>query len=443
MASSATLAVLQDRVRVATLAALAIGVLAVCAVVSPLLAHENFGAFVVAALAHGAIYAAAVWYVVRHGAGRWALVLIVAVAVLARLIAVATPATLSTDSYRYVWDGRVQAAGVNPYRYLPANPALAPLRDEAIYPHINRVDTAPTIYPPVAQMIFFAVSRVSETITAMKAAMAAFDLLSIFAIIRLLAWLGLPRERALIYAWHPLPIWEFAGNGHVDAAAIAFTCLTLLFVIRGRQFLAGIALAAAVLVKPFPLAIAPALWRRWDWRMPVAFTVSAAIFYLPYLSVRGRVFGYLGGYGDEEGYGDGWGFFFVAALRGLGLPAPSGATFAFVVIVLLGAIAATVALRPSSQPPQFAAAVVLASAFLLLLSPHFAWYFAWPLPILCVAVYPPLLYLTLMATILYSPAVLLWQNHFPVGLILYGGFAVLALVDLAIRHKLSLRARAT
>ncbi|XSC42977.1 hypothetical protein ACF1BQ_033345 [Bradyrhizobium sp. RDT10] len=58
---------------------------------------------------------------------------------------------LSSDIYRYVWDGRVQAAGINPYRYFPADEALAFLRDGTIFPNINRADTAVTIYPPVAQ----------------------------------------------------------------------------------------------------------------------------------------------------------------------------------------------------------------------------------------------------------------------------------------------------
>ena len=68
---------------------------------------------------------------------------------------------VSTDIYRYVWDGRVQAAGINPYRYIPADPALAHLRDAEIYPKINRADYARTIYPPAAQIVFAAVGQVS------------------------------------------------------------------------------------------------------------------------------------------------------------------------------------------------------------------------------------------------------------------------------------------
>ena len=88
--------------------------------------------------------------VCRHGA-IW---LVLGVAVAMRLLTLTAPPVLSSDLYRYVWDGRVQLAGINPYRYLPAADELAFLRDEAVYPHINRAEYAHTVYPPAAQAIF-------------------------------------------------------------------------------------------------------------------------------------------------------------------------------------------------------------------------------------------------------------------------------------------------
>ena len=171
-----------------------------------LLDAERYEAFVGAALVQCAIYAVAAWLVLSRRWNGRAFPIIIVTAILARAIALLAPDTLSTDIYRYVWDGRVQAAGINPYRYVPADPALAFLRDEDIYPNINRADYARTVYPPVAEMIFFIVSRIQETGMAIKLAMAGFEAVTIGAI---LAWLrrdGLPRERVLIYAWHPLPI---------------------------------------------------------------------------------------------------------------------------------------------------------------------------------------------------------------------------------------------
>jgi alpha-1,6-mannosyltransferase len=283
-----------------------------CLILDPFDECDGFGWF---AFAQGGVYAVAVWLVLRHAWRRTALLVILAVALLARLIALPSPPVMSTDIYRYVWDGRVQAAGINPYRYIPNDERLAGLRDDAIYPNINRLTTAPTIYPPVAQMIFLAVTRVSETLTAMKVAMLCFDMVAMLAIIAFLRREGQAPERVLIYAWHPLPIWEFSAAGHIDAAAIALMCIAFWLTLSNRRLLAGAALALSALVKPFALVISPALWRPWDWRMPVAFVATAVACYLPYLGVGAKVLGYAGGYGDEEGYRDGRGFFLVRLLR--------------------------------------------------------------------------------------------------------------------------------
>ena len=59
-------------------------------------------------------------------AGRRDVVIVLVVAVAARALLVPGAPTLSDDAYRFVWDGRVQAAGFNPYRYVPADRRLAP-----------------------------------------------------------------------------------------------------------------------------------------------------------------------------------------------------------------------------------------------------------------------------------------------------------------------------
>ncbi len=417
------------------LIAAGVGLLACSTVILRLLIGDDDETLIVALLAQGAIYAVAVWLVVRRPWGRGALAVIVGCAILARALALLSPALLSTDIYRYVWDGRVQAAGINPYRYLPIDERLAPLRDEAIYQSIERKDYAPTIYPPVAQMIFLVVSRASETVTAMKVAMLGFDLVTIAAIVALLGIDGLPRERVLIYAWHPLPIWEFSGTGHVDAAAIAFMCLAMLMVGRGRSVFAGALLAAATLVKPFPLAVAPALWRPWDWRIPAGFGVAAALSYLPHLGAGWQVFGYLGGYVDEEHYRDGYGFFAVALLRELGLPSPSGPVYMAVAFAIFAALAIAVAFRARPSAIDPATPIWLGASFLFLTTPHYPWYFAWVLPLLCRRVYVPLVYPTIACFILYITEIDGLAEKFKPVLWLFSGFVVLVVIDLAVRVR--------
>ncbi|HEV2337106.1 MAG TPA: hypothetical protein VGS13_16485, partial [Stellaceae bacterium] len=169
---------------------------------------DEIGAFVALALGQGAVYLAALGVIWRAPASRRDLALIGAVAVAMRVIVLAAPPFLSSDVYRYVWDGRVLAAGINPYRYIPADPHLAPLRDETIFPRINRSTYAPTIYPPAAEAIFFAATRISASVTAMRMAMVAFEAIAALLLLRLLAAAGLPAARIIVYAWHPLPLWE-------------------------------------------------------------------------------------------------------------------------------------------------------------------------------------------------------------------------------------------
>jgi alpha-1,6-mannosyltransferase len=388
---------------------------------------KQSGQFVLAALLQAAVYVAAVWWIARHGVRPGMTVVALIVAVVVRAVALPAPPFLSTDAYRYVWDGRVQASGVNPYRYVPSDPTLAPLRDTAIYPNINRREYAPTIYPPAGQVIFLIVTRFGETLLTMKLAMMAFEAVAMLALAMFLKRRGQPTSRVLIYAWHPLPVWEFAGTGHLDAAAIAFICLSLVAADRKWSALTGLGLAAGALVKPFPFAIAPALWRRWDWKMPVAALLIAAILYAPYVGVGSKVLGFLGGYGDEEDYDEGSGFYLVALLRALGLPAPSGVVYLAAGLVVFGGLAAAITFRPNPQDLRSADPIVLGSAFLLLTSPHYAWYFSWVIPLLCSALYPPLLYMTLASFMIYLPRDTFLGSRFVVDSVIYGGFVLLAL----------------
>ncbi len=336
---------------------------------------------------------------------RSALVAILLVAALLRAIALFAPQALSTDAFRYVWDGRVQAAGINPYRYVPADPALESLRDAKIYPNINRAGYAHTIYPPTAQLSFWAITRVSDSLIAMKLGMLAFDGLTIGCLVALLQAHGLPPTRVLLYAWHPLPVWEFAGTGHVDAVAIALVCLAFLAASRRAPLWTGVALAAATLVKYYPLVMAPALYKRWDWRMPAAFVCMVAMLYAPYLGIGRPVFGFLSGYASEEGLTDGSGIFLMSLLRTVHrLPADVLRYYAPIVALTMaalgvwlqfGAKAYTGARRPMAGP------LLLAGAFTVLVSPHDPWYFTWIVPFLCFRLSLAHLWLTAACVAMY------------------------------------------
>ena len=138
-----------------------------------------------------------------------------AVAVLCRVPLVLGPVGPDSDMMRYIWDGRVQRFGYNPYHVLPADPALA---------HTHTDDTrampsgrARTPYPPASQLFFRLMVTVHDSPRAMRLALVACD---IFTIVIVWQWLGITGRnpwRALAYAWNPLVILEIAHSGHIDA----------------------------------------------------------------------------------------------------------------------------------------------------------------------------------------------------------------------------------
>ncbi|MGH7089060.1 MAG: glycosyltransferase 87 family protein [Stellaceae bacterium] len=399
--------------------------------------HRAIGWFVAVALAQGAVYVAAVALSWRGGGSRRALFLILAAAALFRLPIVLAPPSLSTDIFRYVWDGRVQAAGTNPYRYIPNDAHLANLRDVAIFPNINRNNYARTIYPPVAEAFFLAVARVSASVTGMKVAMVACEAAALYFLLRLLRDRKLPAERILIYAWHPLPLWEFAGSGHVDALVVLLVAAALWGRRHLPQWLVGVALAGAALVKFFPAAVLPALYRRGDWRMPLAFALTIVLAYLPYLGVGWHVLGFLGGYAGEEGFRSGSGFY-IWELLGTALPLSGVGPGCYVAAagVVLVALSAAIVLAP----PRDAAigSAVLALAFTVLVSPHYPWYFAWLVVFLCLLPWLSLFWLTLASVLLYLVPVgshlVANGDRLLVESAIYAPFAVLAWLDFARRE---------
>lgn len=386
----------------------------------------------------GAAYLASVWLVLRRPSPRRSVWLVLGVALAMRLPALAGPPFLSSDLFRYIWDGRVQEAGINPYRYIPADPALEALRDQAIYPHVNRREYAPTIYPPMAQALFQLIARISQTPLAVKLAMVGFEMLAVGCLIRLLALAGLPLARVLIYAWNPLAVWTFAGNGHVDGAVVGLIGLALLARGLRRDGWAGAALGGAVLLKFLPLALAPALWRRWNWRFVAAFLAVVGGLYAAYSDAGWRVFGFLPAYGREEGIGQGGGIWLLAGLGNLvPLPDLAGRVYLALAALGLGGLGAWIAFRtrwPTDPGEDIvrvcAASAILAGCTMAALSPHYPWYFVWLAVPACLAPYRSVIWLSVAPLVLYLDPL---HERFIWPSLVYVPCLVLAWVDLR-RH---------
>lgn len=424
-----------SRGRVVGLAASGASLLALTVLGLVFQSQGNIDRFLAVAALQAVVYVAAVWLGWGGGLPRRIVVGIVAVAGLMRVPVVCAPPYLSDDIYRYVWDGRVEANGINPYRYAPADPQLKALRDSDIFPHIAS-KYAPTIYPPVAEGIFLIVTRFGESVTVMKSAMVAFEIVVVILLTRLLTAGDLPTSRILVYAWHPLPLWEFAGSGHIDAALIALSVAALWAARRGHGPAGGLFLAGATLTKLYPAVLLPALYRRWGWKMPMAFAAAIVVAYLPFIAVGSRVLGFLPGYAVENGFdGGGAGLYLlgllhhVPALAGLSARAYEAAALAILAALGIGVLFG----RASALSPMMPAAAI-ATAFMLLVSPHYAWYFAWLIVFACFIRSFALLWLTNACLLLYliPGGVIIAGDarQFVIESIIYGPFAALALLDL-------------
>lgn len=345
---------------------------------------------------------------------RTGLMIVLGFALAMRFALVGIEPLLSTDLYRYVWDGRVQAAGINPYRYVPADAALVALRDAAIYPNINRADYAVTAYPPVAEMFFLLISRIAETATMMRLAMVACEIFIVAIVIDLLRRLALPVTTVVAYAWHPLAVFEVANNGHVETLMVALMMLGVWLLMRAQRIRGSIAVTLAALAKPYAVLILPVFWRPWDWRVPLAIVVTILIFYLPYLGVGSGVFGFLGqGYLQEEGFLSGSSIWLVALLQ-----ATLGPMSWLPLLYAAGAAAIMVSLGlryrfdPDRTPCETICAIaILLTAGLVLMSPNYAWYLFALVPFLPLGAGWPAWALTLGAFLLYRPIYLGNQNE--------------------------------
>jgi alpha-1,6-mannosyltransferase len=333
-----------------------------------------------------AICAAAAALLWRRGRRR-DVVIVLAVALACRLLVVADLPTLSDDAYRFVWDGRVQAAGINPYAHAPASPSLFGLRDYRIFTEVNRPHTR-TGYPPTNEVALYAVNRVAgEGTTQVKLAFVAVETAAVALLLLLLARAGMSLGRVALYAWHPLAIFEIAGTGHPEPLLMVLTLAALLAWDLRKPVTAGAALGAAVLTKFAPLLLAPFMLRRLGARFVAAASVAAGLLLAPYLGAGTAALGSIGAF-QQERFGAGPHRWLVEA--GIA-DRPAQA-------LLLAALALGVAYSAARPPRDLVsgcryAALLLAGALLASSSVQ-PWYLLWILPLMCVAPVAGLLWAT-------------------------------------------------
>jgi alpha-1,6-mannosyltransferase len=347
------------------------------------------------------LYLVSAALILKLPTNRFTLVLVISFGVVFRLVTLLPEPFMSSDIYRYAWDGVVQHAHISPYRYVPGDPALSFLRgpNQDLFDHINRREYARTIYPPAAQFLFYLITWFNTSVTFMKLAMILFEGITVYALMELLQSLGRRREEVLLYAWCPLLVWEIGSSGHVDSSAMALISLALLARLRQKPIATGLFLGAAILIKFYPLVLVPVLWQRRDLKMPLAIASLAAFSYACYARVGWLVFGFLGGYVQEEGVQTGARYFLLQLIQRFpGLQhTPTG--FYLGAVFLMLSVLAVLSWKASNYQsdqreasfwartfriPRSASflpgALFISFALMLAFSPHYPWYVAWLIP---------------------------------------------------------------
>ena len=380
---------------------------------------------------------------------------ILAGALLLRLPLLPLPPTLSDDVLRYLWDGKVAAAGFNPYTLPPAAKELTPLRDATWQrlPHAR----IPTVYPPLAVAAFSIASRLPFPLLAWKLVATAADLLGCWLLLALARSRGLPEGLTVWYAWNPLVALEVAGMGHVDVLGVAAVVGTVLWLVSRLRSSFGLGTAATLaaagaLAKLVPLAAFP-MWARQSgrpWRFLGMAGGLAALAVIPVLAAtRGVPPGLVT-------YGVSWEFngpLFEPLWRLLDMAGAAPALARgldrlkewtemwqawnpiypylypqfLAKLVLAGAMGIAVLLSLRERDPVAGTGRLL-GRLLLFSATVYPWYVLWVLPF--AALRRQTAWLALSALVLLSYLVLMGVPAWPwVYLVVWGPFAVLLLIE--------------
>jgi len=212
------------------------------------------------------------------------------------------PPGLDDDIHRYVWDGRVQRLGYNPYIVVPSDPALASLHTSETRTLNN--PEVPSPYPAGAQLFFRAVTSIHESTFALKVAFVVCDLAIVFVLFDVLRRTRQGEHWVLAYAWHPLLAIEVAGSGHVDIVGVLLLLVSAAALLRRWRAVAAMSFGLAVAVKLLPIVLLPLYWKRVRMRDVALGAIVLGLLYVPFLD-HGRIpIGSLGTYVQRFRFND-------------------------------------------------------------------------------------------------------------------------------------------
>ncbi len=212
------------------------------------------------------------------------------------------PVAPSDDIYRYLWEGKLQLNGINPYAYSPESSNLEHLRD-GFFTGINHKHLT-TIYPPLTLMVFAITDYISHSLISMKSVFLVFDVLTIFLLLRFLNVMKKSQLNVLVYAWSPLILISFAARGHCDSLHIFFIILAMYLCAIRKNLRSAASIALAAMSKFVFIIIVPFLIPAKKFKYVLVLFSVISILYLPYISAGKGLFSTLFHFGTQYHFND-------------------------------------------------------------------------------------------------------------------------------------------
>jgi hypothetical protein len=304
-----------------------------------------------------------------------------------------TPAGVDDDIHRYVWDGRLQRLGYNPYLVVPSDPAAKGLHT----PETRNLNNPglPSPYPAGAQLFFRAVTAIQESTFALKIALAVCEFAVVFVLLEVLRHNRQPAHLVLAYAWSPLLAIEVAGSGHIDIVGALLLLVSAAALGRRWRTTAAVAFGLAVAVKLLPIVLVPLYWKRVRIRDSALAAAVVGLLYVPFLN-HGRIpIGSLGTYVQNWRFNG-------PVFAMLDRVAPPQLLAGLAVLVGLATAAWLRRAAPEWSPDIFAWPM---AASLLCAPAVFPWYLLWLLPFLR----SPSTLLLIVWTVSIFPTYVMWH----------------------------------